>query len=154
MFLRPTIFGLLALSTNCNMPILISFFPTFTPFSIPLFSTYLTAPASPLVAIKNRKWARGSLYLSPLCGLNSVVGVPFIKIDIVNDLRQPSIHFMHLLQNLNLYNIYIKYMFFSKSTLRTTYSFFFYSFHLLLHLPPPPNLIVPCILGKNTTSHL
>lgn len=64
-----------------------SFLPTLTPSNSHFLSPSFTAPNRP--AIKNRKGVRESLCLISLCGLNSIVGLSFTKIDTIEDSKHP-----------------------------------------------------------------
>jgi len=68
-----------------------SLLPTFTPNITFNLLACLIIPARTSATIIKRKGARGSLFLIPLVGLNSSVGLSLTKTDIEVDVRHAKI---------------------------------------------------------------
>lgn len=96
-------------STNLNILILISFFPTFILFRSPSLSIFSIAPDRTLATIRKRKGASGSHCLSHFSGLNSLVGLPFTRTDRDDDPKQPVIHLIHIEQKPRFSMTYTRY---------------------------------------------
>ena len=89
-------------STYCKMLTGMLSFPTANAVNSFLWIASLMSPVRPSATMLNNKGASGSPCLRPLCGENCGVGLPFTKMDTEADLRQPWIHWIHLLLKPNL----------------------------------------------------
>jgi len=81
---------------NCKTLTSTSLLPTFTPLRKFVLIAYLTNPDNPSVTTRNKNGTSGSSYLSPLVGLNSIVGLPLTRTETEVDSKHPLIHITHL----------------------------------------------------------
>lgn len=87
------------LSTKCSKE---TFTTTIIPENRFFIKLCLIRPDNPLTTIRNKKGAKGSPYLKPLCILNYYVGLPLTNIEIVPDSTDPLIHIIHFWQKPSL----------------------------------------------------
>jgi len=92
---------------NCNKLTIVLFLPTFNPVYSCLLTVCLTIFAD-LLSIRNKNGVIRSHCLNPFEGLNSLVGLPLTKIEIMVDLIHHLSHPIHLLQNPSLFIMYYK----------------------------------------------
>ncbi|KAG5068732.1 hypothetical protein JHK85_001109 [Glycine max] len=80
----------------CSMLILTLSEPTGKPLNRFFSTAFLIKPFRPSATTLKRRGANRSPCLSPLCGVNSVEGLPFTRTEIDAYVKHPSIHLIHL----------------------------------------------------------
>lgn len=139
---------------------LTSTFPHIYPLKIFFKVVILIISLKPSATILKRKGVNGSLCLSFLWMLNSLVGFSFTKTEIEQDLKHSLIHLTHFSWKPNLLNMYNK-----KNSKRPSHMPFhnellrLYTFSFTSQLHPPPHLSQPHYGGvfyhpKGTLSYI